>query len=201
MPSPVVASGERLEVVVIREKFPNAVTKVKKFRDDTWICVTKESLRDVATLLRDSEELEYKYISDVTCVDYSEWEHERDLAERFEIVYNLFSLKYFSRIFLKVGVNDGEACPSLVPVYPGAEFSEREVWDLFGVEFADHPKLRRFLLPDGWIGHPLRKEFPLGGEDVQFAKDTKGPAVEDRPSPHAGESFEGKTGSEEVSGR
>lgn len=192
---------ERLEVARVQEKFPGAIIKIKTFRDNTFLCLKKDKLREVAQYLRDEPELEYKYFSDCTCVDYSKWMHERDFPERFEIIYNLFSLKYFSRIFLKVGVNDGETSPSLMPVYEGAEYSEREVWDLFGVVFDGHPALKRFLLPDDWVGFPLRKEVPLGGEDVDFAQGFKGPAVEDISMPHAGESFEGKTGSEDVSGR
>ncbi|MCL6623723.1 MAG: NADH-quinone oxidoreductase subunit C [Fimbriimonadales bacterium] len=196
-----VRNGERLEVIKIRESFPEAILKVKEFRGDTWICLRREYLRDVARLLRDDPDLEYKFFSECTCVDYSKWDHERDLSERFEVIYNLYSLKHHSRIFLKVGADDGIPVPSLIPIYPGAEFPEREVWDLFGVVFEGHPKLKRFLLPDDWAGHPLRKEFPLGGEEVVFAQGTRGPAVEDLSTPHAGESFEGKTGSEDVSGR
>lgn len=200
MPAPVF-QGERLEVIKIRERFPSAIIKVKEFRGDTYICVTRESLKEVCELLRDDPELEYKMFSECTCVDYSKWEHERDLSDRFEVVYNLFSLKYFSRIFVKVGAYDGVTVPSMTAVWPGAEYPEREVWDLFGVVFEGHPQLERFLLPDDWVGFPLRKEVPLGGEDVDFAQNTKGPAVEDVSMPHAGESFEGKTGSEDVSGR
>lgn len=200
MPAPVF-QGERLEVIKIRERFPSAIIKVKEFRGDTYICVARESLREVCELLRDDPELEYKMFSECTCVDYSKWEHERDLTDRFEVIYNLFSLKYFSRIFVKVGADDGIAVPSMTTVWPGAEYPEREVWDLFGVVFEGHPQLERFLLPDDWVGFPLRKEVPLGGEDVDFAQNTKGPAVEDVSMPHAGESFEGKTGSENVSGR
>jgi NADH-quinone oxidoreductase subunit C len=196
-----IRNGERLEVIKIRESFPEAILKVKEFRGDTWICLRREYLRDVARLLRDDPDLEYKFFSECTCVDYSKWDHERDLSERFEVIYNLYSLKHHSRIFLKVGADDGIPVPSLIPLYPGAEFPEREVWDLFGVVFEGHPKLKRFLLPDDWAGHPLRKEFPLGGEEVVFAQGTRGPAVEDLSTPHAGESFEGKTGSEDVSGR
>jgi NADH-quinone oxidoreductase subunit C len=196
-----IRNGERLEVIKIRESFPEAILKVKEFRGDTWICLRREYLRDVARLLRDDPDLEYKFFSECTCVDYSKWDHERDLSERFEVIYNLYSLKHHSRIFLKVGADDGIPVPSLIPIYPGAEFPEREVWDLFGVVFEGHPKLKRFLLPDDWAGHPLRKEFPLGGEEVVFAQGTRGPAVEDLSTPHAGESFEGKTGSEDVSGR
>ncbi|HET6644595.1 MAG TPA: NADH-quinone oxidoreductase subunit C [Fimbriimonadales bacterium] len=195
------SEGERAEVAAIRERFPEAILKVKTFRANTFICLKKEFLREVGFFLRDDDRFEYKYFSDCTCVDYSTYEHARDLEERFEVVYNLFSLKGYKRIFLKVGVEDGETTPSLIPVYAGAEYSEREVWDLFGVVFEDHPSLKRFLLPDDWVGFPLRKNIGLGGEEVVFAQGFKGPAVEDLAMPHAGESFEGKTGSEDVSGR
>ena len=134
-------------------------------------------------------------------MDYSRWPHERDLEERFEVVYNLMSLKDFTRIFVKVGVNDGQKIPTVKHVFIGADYPEREINDMFGIEFEGNEQTGRFLMPDDWVGHPLRKEFPLGGEDVVFDKGSRGPAVEDISMPHAGESFEGKTGSDEVSGR
>ena len=152
-------------------------------------------------MLKDDPELDYCYIAECLGVDYSAWSHERDFKERFEVVYNLFSLKHNSRIFLKVGVDDGQTVPTLKNVFVGAEYPEREVWDLFGVIFAGNEQTQRFLMPDDWVGFPLRKEFPLGGEDVLFDKGEHGPAVEDISRPHAGESFPGKTGSEEISGR
>ncbi len=201
MPNPVSAEGERLEAALLRESFSGAGLKFIEKLGDLFVCVPRDRLLEVAEFLRDDDALAYKYISDITCADYSRWTKPRDLQGRFEVIYNLYSPKYFSRLFLKVGLDDGESVPSLITVFPGAEYPEREVWDLFGVVFEGHPKLERFLLPDDWVGFPLRKEFPLGGEDVTFAQGTKGPAVEDEPKPHAGESFEGKTGSEEVSGR
>ncbi|HZH98420.1 MAG TPA: NADH-quinone oxidoreductase subunit C, partial [Fimbriimonadaceae bacterium] len=75
------------------------------------------------------------------------------------------------------------------------------IWDMFGVVFEGNEQSERFLMPEDWVGHPLRKEFPLGGEDVLFDQGDRGPAVEDVSMPHAGESFEGKTGTDEVSGR
>jgi NADH-quinone oxidoreductase subunit C len=111
------------------------------------------------------------------------------------------SLKHASRIFVKVGVNDGQTVPTVKHLYLGAEYPEREVWDLFGIVFEGNEQTQRFLLPDDWVGFPLRKEYPLGGEDVLFDRGTRGPAVEDLSMPHAGESFEGKTGTEDVSGR
>lgn len=193
--------SERLEVVRIRERFPEAILKVKEVREDTWICIRREDLVDVARFLKEDPELEYKYFSECVGADYSTWEHERDLNERFEVVYNIMSLKYSSRLFLKVGANDGEKVPTLKHIWLGAEYPEREIWDLLGVVFEGNEQTDRFLLPDDWVGHPLRKEYPLGGEDVLFDQSTRGPAVEDVQMPHAGESFEGKTGSDEISGR
>jgi len=193
--------NERLEVVRLRDAFSDAILKVKEFRDETYICVDRKRVVEILTFLRDDSELEYKYFAECVGVDYSTWQHERDLTERFEIVYNLFSLKHNARIFVKVGVNDGDKVPSAMPVYEGAEYPEREINDLFGVIFEGNEQKERFLLPDDWIGFPLRKEYPLGGEDVLFDLGDRGPAVEDVSMPHAGESFEGKTGSEEISGR
>jgi NADH-quinone oxidoreductase subunit C len=194
---------ERAEIAKIRERLPQAFVKAKTFRDDTWICVKREFIREVIQLLKDDPDLQYGYFSECVGVDYSRWEHERDLDERFEVVYNLMSLKHNSRIFVKVGVNDGQSVPTLKHIFLGAEYPEREIQDLFGIMFSGNEEAPgvRFMLPDDWIGYPLRKEYPLGGEDVLFDKGEHGPAVEDVSMPHAGESFEGKTGSEDVSGR
>jgi NADH-quinone oxidoreductase subunit C len=193
--------NERLEIVKVREAFPDDLLKVKEFRGETYLCVTRYALPAIVQLLKDDSDLEYIYFSECVGVDYSKWEHERDLEGRFEVVYNLMSLKLHSRIFLKVGVDDGQTVPSLKPIFLGAEYPEREVSDLFGVVFEGNVNSGRFLLPDDWIGFPLRKEYPLGGDDVLFDKGDRGPAVEDLMMPHAGESFEGRTGSSEISGR
>jgi NADH-quinone oxidoreductase subunit C len=190
---------ERPDVAALRAKFGTDVLSVKEKRGDTYVCLRRESLRDVATFLRD--EHGYDYYVECVGADYLTWEHERDVQGRFEVVHNLFSIGSNTRLFLKVGVDDGALVPSLVTVWAGAEYPEREIWDLFGVVFEGNEQSERFLLPDDWVGHPLRKDVGLGGEDVVFDLDTRGPAVEDVQSPHAGESFEGKTGSEDVSGR
>ncbi len=203
MPSPM-KGGQRLEVAALMTKVGDGIVKVKEDRGDTFICLKKECLRDALITLRDDPELDYRYFSECLGVDYSEWKHDRDFPEsRFEVIYNLMSLRHFSRIFLKVGVNDGEKVPTVKDIFLGAEYPEREVQDMFGVEFDGNGPTEgmRFLLPDDWVGYPLRKEVPLGGEDVVFDANTLGPAVEDKSMPHAGESFEGKTGSEDVSGR
>jgi NADH-quinone oxidoreductase subunit C len=202
MPNPMI-ENERLEVVRVRERLPKAFIKAKEFRGDTFICVKREMIRDVLSMLKNHIDLHYDYFSECVGVDYSTWEYERDLPERFEVIYNLMSLKHHSRIFVKVGVDDGQKVPTAKYIYMGAEYPEKEIADLYGIVFEGNElqKGERFMLPDDWLGFPLRKEYPLGGEDVLFDKGDRGPAVEDVSVPHAGESFEGKTGSEDVGGR
>jgi NADH-quinone oxidoreductase subunit C len=194
---------ERLEVAKVRERLPDAFIKAKEYRGDTWICVRREKIREVVQLLKNDPDLQYGYFSECVGADYSRWEHDRDVDGRFEVIYNLMSLKHNSRIFVKIGVDDGQAVPTLKHIFLGAEYPEREIQDMFGVKFDgnDEAPGTRFMLPDDWIGYPLRKEYPLGGDDVMFDQKSYGPAVEDISMPHAGESFDGKTGSEDVSGR
>jgi len=192
---------ERLETTKIREKFKDGLLKVKEDRGDTFLCVKREIIPQVIEFLKTDPDLQYNYFSEALAVDYSRWADERDLPERFEVIYNLMSLKDFSRIFIKLGVNDGQKVPTCKHVFLGAEYPEREMNDMFGIVFEGNEQTQRFLMPDDWVGYPLRKEFPLGGEDVLFDKGERGPAVEDVSMPHAGESFEGKTGSGEVAGR
>ena len=202
MPNPTV-DGQRLEIAKVKAKFGEDLISVKEFREETFLCVKSDRIVEIITLLKDDPDLQYNYFSECLGADYSEWPHVRDFPgkERFEVVYNLMSLKHHSRIMVKVAVNDGQTIPTLKHVFLGAEYPEREISDLFGVIFAGNEPTDRFLLPDDFVGFPLRKEFPLGGEDVQFDKEERGPAVEDVSMPHAGESFEGKTGSGDVGGR
>jgi NADH-quinone oxidoreductase subunit C len=193
--------GERLEVSRLRAALPDAIHKIKVDRGETYICVKRERLPEVIRFLKEDPELDYGYFSECLGVDYSRWTFERDFDERFEVIYNLMSLRHYSRIFVKVGVDDGQTVPSIRDIFLGAEYPERETADMYGIVFEGNPLKGRFLLPDDWIGFPLRKEYPLGGEDVNFAQGDRGPAVEDVSMPHAGESFEGKTGSDTVSGR
>jgi NADH-quinone oxidoreductase subunit C len=196
-----VVAEDRKDVLKLRARFGEDILSVKEKRGETYVCVNRDVLGDVALFLRDEPTLAYDYYVECVGVDYLTWEHERDLPGRFEVVHNLYSTKSDSRLFVKVSVDDGQTVSTLRHVWPGAEYPEREIWDLFGVVFAGNEQKERFLLPDDWVGHPLRKDVGLGGEDVVFDQGTKGPAVEDVQSPHAGESFEGKTGSEDVSGR
>ncbi|MCX7925364.1 MAG: NADH-quinone oxidoreductase subunit C [Fimbriimonadales bacterium] len=193
--------SERIEYQKIAALYPDAIEEVYEFRGDTWLYVKKEALLDVCRLLRDDRELSYLYFSDVTALDWLPYWEKGEKPKRFEVVYNLYSPVSFQRIFLKVRVNEGESVPSVTGIWEGANYPEREVYDMFGIPFEGHPNLKRILMPDDWVGHPLRKDFPLGGEEIPFAQDTWGPSIEDKTHPHAGESFEGLTGSEPVSGR
>lgn len=123
--------------------------------------VPKDRIRDVAQAAKDAG---FELLSDLTVADYF-----RKKTPRFELVINLLSMQHKARIRLRVPVPvDDAQVPSLVPVYAGANFYEREAFDLFGLTFDGHPDLSRILMPDEWEGHPLRKDFGMGSVPVQF---------------------------------
>lgn len=200
-------ASERIEVVRIREHFPGAIHEVNTFRGDTRITVARELIAPILQLLRDDPELQYNFFAECLGVDYLDPKTRKYILgkpHRFEVVYNLYSLKDArtgrgrnARIFVKVGVPEEDpVVPTVTGVYPGANWPEREIWDMFGIRFSGHPDLRRILMSDDWIGHPQRKDFPLGGERVQFPGGKRGPSVGEGLVAHPGESFFGKTASE-----
>lgn len=201
MAVPVLESGIRADVESLRSVLGDQFFGHKVDRDSQYVWIHRDSIVKALEHLKANEEFQYDYFVECVGVDYSTWPHARDLAERFEVVYNVYTTKHFDRLFLKIGVNDGDSVPTAKHVFLGAEYPEREINDLLGIHFAGNEHPGRFLLPDDWTGYPLRKEYPLGGEDVLFDGGDRGPAIEDRMVPHAGESFEGRTGSEGVSGR
>jgi NADH-quinone oxidoreductase subunit C len=114
--------------------------------------------------LRDDESLRFELASSISGVDYGE-----KVARRLHVVYELTSMTYRRRIRLEVAVDVDDAfVPSAVAVYPTADWQEREIWDMFGINFSGHPGLTRILMPDDWIGHPQRKDYPLGGIPVEY---------------------------------
>lgn len=147
-------------VRVIRAAMPGAIVQIVRFRDETTIHVRRELLRDVCLLLRDDVNVSFNFLTDVTAVDMLRLR----LEPRFDVVALLYSLKNRVRLRLKAGCNDGESVPSLTPLWNGANWLEREAYDMFGIIFEGHPNLRRMLLPDDWDeGFPLRKDYPLRG--------------------------------------
>jgi NADH-quinone oxidoreductase subunit C len=151
---------EHPAVLAVRERFPDAYIDAVNFRDEMTIRVEREYLREVAAFLRDAPDLRYNVLTDVTAVDMLQLRDD----PRFDVVVQLYSIRNRVRLRLKVGVNDGQTVPSLVPVYAAANWLERETYDMFGIVFEGHPSLRRILLADDWDeGHPLRKDYPLRG--------------------------------------
>jgi NADH-quinone oxidoreductase subunit C len=193
--------SERIEYQKIAAQLPRRHRGSVRVSRRHLAVIRKERLLEVCRLLHDDPELGYLYISDITAIDWLPHWEKGEKPKRFEVVYNLYSPVHFRRIFLKVRVDEGEPVPSVTGIWEGANYPEREVYDMFGIPFEGHPNLKRILMPDDWVGHPLRKDFPLGGEEIPFAQGTWGPSIEDKTHPHAGESFEGLTGSEPVSGR
>lgn len=129
--------------------------------EDEVLRVPPEELRALAAAARDNG---FEMCSDITAVDYL-----RKRRTRFELVVNLLSLQHNRRLRVLVPIPDGgPAAPSLAPVYPGANFLEREVYDMFGIRFEGHPDLTRILMPDDWEGHPLRRDYGVGAVPVQF---------------------------------
>jgi NADH-quinone oxidoreductase subunit C len=135
-----------------------AVQGAKFDREEMTIYVDRSSIREACAVLRDDAECAFNFLSDVTCVDWYPSE------PRFEVVYHLLSIAKKERVRLKVRLDsDSPAVESLTSVWPGANYFEREVFDLFGIRFTGHPYLRRILMPEDWEGHPLRKDYPVEG--------------------------------------
>lgn len=136
----------------------STVQGVKFDREEMTIYVAREDIREACSLLRDDAQCAFNFLSDITCVDWYPSE------PRFEVVYHLLSIPNKERVRLKVRLNSASpAVESLTSVWPGANYFEREVFDLFGVRFTGHPYLRRILMPEDWEGHPLRKDYPVEG--------------------------------------
>jgi len=130
-----------------------------EFRGETRVVVPRESIYAVLEFLRDKRG--FDFLADITCVDYLNY---RDAEDRFGLVYVLASTASNERVNLRVFLNEPDlSVPSAVPLWEGANWMEREVWDMFGIRFEGHPDLRRILLPDEFTAHPLRKDYPLQG--------------------------------------
>ncbi len=149
---------DRPEVAALLAMNAAAVTGAKFDRNELTIWVDRIALRDACMALKNDPQLQYNALADLTCVDW----HPRQ--PRFEVVYHLFSTTNKKYLRLKVRLPGDDAnIDSLTPLWPGANFFEREVFDLFGVRFDEHPNLTRIMMPEDWEGHPLRKDYPVEG--------------------------------------
>lgn len=157
-------SQELKAVEVLQKKLGEAVLAVETFRSQTTIVLERAVIVQACQLLRDDPQLRFNFLAAMTAVDY--WPDE----PRMNVVYQLYSVP--NKVFLGMKVplhSDSLEIDTIETVFPNANWHEREVFDMFGVTFKGHSDLRRILMPYGWEGHPLRKDYPLGYEEVQFS--------------------------------
>jgi len=155
--------------------FESALLRVVVDRGELTLHIAPEHIRDVALAMRDNASLRFELLSSISGVDYLA------STNRLHAVYHLTSLTYRRRVRLEVAVPvENPHIPSVTPVYPTADWQERETWDMFGIIFDGHPSLTRILMPDDWDGHPQRKDYPLGGIAVQYKGATIPPPDERR---------------------
>ncbi|MDQ6695478.1 MAG: NADH-quinone oxidoreductase subunit C [Chloroflexota bacterium] len=148
---------QNVAVQHLRAAMPEVIIEATSFRDQVSIRVAKEHVVEVARFLRDTPELEFDFMTDLTAVDYPA------RPERFDVVSHLYSMTRNHLIRLKSAVADGDEMPSLYSIWKTANWQERECFDMFGIVFSNHPDLRRILLAEDWEGYPLRKDYPLAG--------------------------------------
>ena len=156
-------SQDSLVVKKITAVFPDAIEEVADFRGEKTLFISKAQLKPVCQLLRDDEDLQYNFLSDIVADDY--------LPEfpRFAVSYHLYSIPQNHRLRLRLWVEDPDEGPETVAdIWSIATWLEMEVWDLMGIRFQGNNSLRRLFLPEDWQGHPLRKDYPLGYEEPQF---------------------------------
>ena len=146
-------------------------TKIKKSlikHKQIYLSINHEDLLDVALLLKTNKDTKFKQLIDITAVDYPEDQL------RFKLVYLFLSHEINQRILLSYYINENQKISSLTKIFPSANWMEREIFDMYGIKFSDHPDLRRILTDYGFKGHPLRKDFPLTGHnEVRYSEDEK----------------------------
>ncbi|MGD1155501.1 MAG: NADH-quinone oxidoreductase subunit C [Terriglobia bacterium] len=148
----------------LQKRFPGAISEAVIFRNMPSLNVVKEQVVAVCEFLKSGEGGAYSLLTDETAVDYPKRE------KRFDIIYHLYSFRRNDRLRLRVQVGEGENVPSVTGVWPTANWLEREIYDMFGVVYEGHPDLKRILMPDGWVGHPLRKDYDILKQDDAWVK-------------------------------
>ncbi len=144
-------------IAALQAALPGSVTHISYWVGDWTIVVPAARILEIARYLRESPEAAFDLCSDVTATDWP------PRAERFDVVYCLYSIRHRHRLRVKARVADHQPIASVTPVWPSSNWLEREVFDMFGIEFTGHPDLRRILMPDDWQGYPQRKDYPLEG--------------------------------------
>lgn len=148
----------------VTAKFPSEVVGTEEYGGQVSLILRKDGMRGVFEYLRDDPELSMDFLKDLCGVDHH---GKRDM--RFQVVYHLYSIRHAHSLRVKVNVSEDDcSVDSVVPLWRGADWPERECYDLYGISFAGHPDLRRILMPDEWEGHPLRKDYPLKGPETEW---------------------------------
>jgi NADH-quinone oxidoreductase subunit C len=145
----------------ISEKCPGSVLRQTEHHGDTEITVAAESFFEVMKTLQGDEKCAFDMLTDIVGID------RLPRSPRFDLLYLLFCSKDFSRLIIRLEVDDGQEVPSVTSIWHSANWGEREVFDLMGIKFSNHPDLRRILTWENFEGHPLRKDFPLLGKDYE----------------------------------
>lgn len=150
-------------IAALKEKFGDAVEHIVEFRGQTTAIIKKESIVDALRFLKTSPDLHYTFLAELTAFD--DWPEE----PRFKVIYEVREMSRPANFRLKCEVHgENPVIDSVTDVFLNANWHERELFDMFGIKFNNHPDLRRLLMPADWQGHPLRKDYPLGYEEVQF---------------------------------
>jgi NADH/F420H2 dehydrogenase subunit C len=156
-PAPPAGTAVPSFITALQAAVPGAVEHVFFWVGDWSVVVQASSLLDAGRFLRDTPEFAFDFCSDVTASDWP------TRPQRFDVIYCLYSTRHRTRVRLKVRASETDPVPSVSGLWPAANWLEREVWDLFGVNFVGHPDRRRILMPDDWQGFPQRKDYPLEG--------------------------------------
>ena len=144
-------------ISAVQHAVPGAIDQISYWVGDWTIIVQAQRLLDVARFLKESPDAAFDFCSDVTASDWP------TRPQRFDVIYCLYSIRHRHRVRIKVRAGEDDPVPSVTGLWPAANWLEREVYDLFGVNFTGHPDRRRILMPDDWQGFPQRKDYPLEG--------------------------------------
>ena len=152
----------------INSELTTKINKTDIKHKQIYLEIDKDDLIEICLFLKTNNDTKFRQLIDITVVDYPE------RNQRFDVVYLFLSHEFNQRLILKYSISENEIIPSLTSIFPSSNWMEREVFDMYGVSFKDHPDLRRILTDYGFKGHPLRKDFPLTGHtEVRYSEDKK----------------------------
>lgn len=149
---------------IIKNAFPDEVIEIEEFRGQFSVIVRKDRIKEILRFLRDESGLDFDLLADLCGVD-----NLKKRKQRFQVVYQLYSIQHRHRIRIKAEIPEDDCTiSSIVEIWEGANWHERECFDMFGIVFDGHPDLRRILMPDDWEGHPLRKDYDVKGPEKKW---------------------------------